>query len=77
MFNKGDLVKITVHNPAGVIHEVYGNIGVIHDVEDINGEVKYYTVTDEYRNAFVYIESELTSASVEEICEVCRKLLEN
>ena len=75
MFNKGDLVKITVHNPAGVIHEVYGNIGVVHEIHDNNGEIEY-TVIDEYRNAFVYIESELTSASIEEICELCGKLLE-
>ena len=76
MFNKGDLVKIIVHNPAGAIHEVYGNIGVIHYVEVVDGEIEY-TVIDEYGNAFVYIESELTSASIEEICKVCGKLLES
>ena len=68
MFNIDDVVVITCEHPAGVTTPVFGNIGIIYDVFDHNGEMEY-TVKDIFRNDFVYIESELRKATDEEISE--------
>ena len=67
MFWEDDVVIITCEHPVGANNtKVFGRIGVVTDIDESDGEI-YYNVKDTHGDDFLYIESELRDADLEEI----------
>lgn len=69
MFKVDDIVVVTVDSPAGVEVDVKGDIGIITEVTEIQGEKEYlvHTTFSSHEYGFVYVENEIRLATDEEV----------